>query len=139
MALTSTDAKILQAFNRALRTAYPSTKIAFGNMNFTPPRRESHFRTGFLPNPPRQEELGDTAPNVHTGAYQVSVFAPSGEGAVDAIDLAGSVAAAFPRGRRIIDEGIIIRIDGPPSIAPALQEPDWYQIPVSINYVVNSE
>jgi hypothetical protein len=62
------------------------------------------------------------------GIYQVSVYAPAGEGLGTALTQAQAVADHFKRQNL---SGIAC---GVPVLAPPLQEPDWVHIPVSIPF-----
>ena len=63
------------------------------------------------------------------GIYQVSVYAPAGEGLINALTQAQAVADHFKRQNL---SGVSC---GVPALAPPLSEPDWVHCPVSIPFV----
>ena len=113
----------------ARMAALPSlgaSKIAWPNVALAT-QTALYYVVAFLPatvNPPL------SGGNDHEqGIYQVSVFAPAGAGLGPALVQAQAVADHFNRQNL---SGISC---GVPTLAPALIEPDWVHIPVSIPFI----
>ena len=79
-------------------------------------------------------EIGQDGPNDYKGFYQVDVFWPIGKGVSDPMEVACAVTTHFKLGTSITREGLSFWIDAPPYLSPALQEADWFQIPVTVPY-----
>jgi hypothetical protein len=64
------------------------------------------------------------------------VYWPEGQDAVRAQEVAvAPLRRLYPRNLVLELEGVRVKISGPASPGPALFEPGWMQIPVSIPYV----
>lgn len=116
----------LDAFATAqsLAIAYPGTAYE--------PTGAAYLRPWFMPATTNPFDLSDT--NEYRGVFQVSVFAPEGGGVVSAMETASALAAHYQRGTTLEHEGLSFRIIAPPSIGPAIQEPGWLSLPVSVSY-----
>ncbi len=108
--------------------------LAWENVPFTPEVGQPWLKTGFLPAPVRQAELApDGGRNRHQGIYQVSLFYPAGQGSGPARSMAERVISGFKRGTVLSGEGIKVHIQRAWR-GPALSEPDWFQVPVSVQW-----
>lgn len=115
-----------------LGTYTPAPPIAWPNVPYTP-GTAAWLRVSHLPAPSVRRSIGVDGQNVYTGIYQVTVNAPAGKGPGAAETLADAIANWFPIGSTYTANGVTVRIAAV-SCAPALSEPDWYRVPVSITY-----
>jgi hypothetical protein len=131
---TGIETRILEALNAQLAALVlsPVVPIAWQNKSFTP--SGAYLRPWLLPVRTDALTVSVLGSNDYAGLYQVDVFWPSGSGLTDPMERASAIAAHFKRGTRISREGITVRIDDPPWPGPALQEPNWIQVPVSVPY-----
>lgn len=96
----------------------------------------SHLRAFLLP----AQTLGlDVAGNHRgwRGLFQVSIFSKPGIGSQWAESLAGELDELFPHGSAIDYHGLPVRIIAPVTIRAAVQETDWYSVPVDVRYAAD--
>lgn len=108
-------------------TALPSlgtSKIAWPNVAL-PTQNSLYYAVHFLPAAVEPELNGG---DHEKGTYQVSVFIPEGLGIAAALTAAQAVADHFKRQNL---SGISC---GVPTLAPPIQEPNWWHVPVSIPF-----
>lgn len=103
--------------------------VAYENQPYTPVTGTLFLRENLLPADIDALTVADGDSMQYNGIYQVTVFAPAGEGAATGRAMAESVALHFKRGTAV-PGGRVLSV----SIAAAQQDGGWYQIPVSINY-----
>lgn len=70
------------------------------------------------------------------GTFQVNIVSPEGAGLVAAFELAAALKAWFAPGTALSHQGMAFSIQTPPHIGPALEEPGWTVVPVSIRWRV---
>lgn len=79
------------------------------------------------------EDVAATGSTSFTGLYQVTVFAPVGGNKFTGMDMADQIKDHFSRGIRLQKDSVTVEIiqrrDN-----PAMQDSDWYRIPVTISY-----
>lgn len=102
-----------------------TSKIAWPNVALAA-QSALYYVVAFLPAQVNPELQGA---DHEEGIYQVSVFAPAGQGLGSALTQAQAVADHFKRQNL---SGISI---GVPTLAPPIIEPDWVHVPVSIPFV----
>lgn len=108
--------------------------IAWENSPFTPQVGIPWIKAGLLPGPVVQADMApDGGRDRHQGIYQVSLFYPAGQGSGPARRMADQVTAGFKRGTVLSQAGLNIRIQRAWR-APALSEPEWFQVPVSVQW-----
>jgi hypothetical protein len=112
-------------------SGYQASNVAWENSEFEPTVGTSWLRPTFMPAEPEQADLGDSGRNRLTGIYQVSVFAPTGEGAGEAESKAEDLVTYFKRGKTFVSGGVTVRVRRAWRSAAA-QEADWYHVPVSV-------
>jgi glycine/D-amino acid oxidase-like deaminating enzyme len=137
MAATTIEGRIpeaLLAYMAALALT-PPLPVAYPGIAFMPPANAPYLRVYFIPNGAERLFIGNGEENLHQGILQVTVVYPAGQGAVTPNDVAGRIADHFGEGTKLVIAGGFIRIDKRPSIAPAMQDTDLIQIPVSINWI----
>lgn len=71
------------------------------------------------------------------GVFQVSVFCPPGTGARQAEGIAQALDELFPAALCMEQSGLIVQITAPVSSSAAIQETDWYCLPVSCRYAAD--
>ena len=125
------------AVRTALDTLMAATfvaNVAYENAEYTPTVGTDWKRVTFLPTEPTQASLGTNGHNRLMGIYQVSVFAEVGKGPKAAEDAAELVITAFKRGTSLTAVGgVTTRIERAWR-GPAIQESDWYHVPVSVSW-----
>ncbi len=108
--------------------------LAWENVPFSPVVGRPWIRASFLPGPVIQAELAPAGGrNRHQGLYQVSLFYPAGQGSGPARGMAERVISGFKRGTVLNHQGIRVCIQRSWR-GPALGEPDWFQVPVSVQW-----
>lgn len=112
--------------------------VAWENIAYEPTITEAFVKPAILPAQPSTASLGENGLNRLTGVYQVSLFYPAWEGSGTARDTADSLISHFKRGTSLTSGGVTIEIERAWR-SPAVQEPDWYQIPVSIAWFTYHE
>ncbi len=110
-----------------------SVAQAYENVKYEPTVGTAFVRERFLPDPSVQESLGSAGYNRITGVYLIDAFCPSGVGVDDAEDLADTILAAFVRGSILTSSGISVVIEKSYR-SGGRSEPDWYQIPIVVQF-----
>lgn len=123
---------IRRALEVRLSALSPSVPTSWENIPFTPPN-SIYQRAYILPASTDNPTYGGSFMR-ESGILHVSVCAPIGNGALDAVSRAGLLRSWFYRGLSLDSNGVIVRILRSPSIAPAIYEEKTYVIPVSIPY-----
>lgn len=81
--------------------------------------------------------LGISELDRQNGFCQVSCFIRDGTGEIKAINMADRIIAAFPRGTRLTDGELIVRIDSPAYYKSGINTGDgWFMMPVTIPFTV---
>lgn len=126
-------ANIRSAFATKL-LAYPGVpSIAWENVAFTPVTGTTYLRPSLMVSEPNQAEIGENGLNHHTGVFQISILAPSGNGVGSIMTLMNGLVDFFKRGTRLTYSGTNIRITKVwPS--PWLTEADRVNVPISIRF-----
>lgn len=113
----------------------PPLPIAWPNLAFTPPAG-AYLQADHLQAPTVNLFLSNADPDMHVGLLQVTVVAPLNQGVIGAVEIAGSIANHFGKGTALDHEGLRVRIEDRPSIAPALVDEDRLRVPVTVTYRV---
>lgn len=117
-------------------TLSPALPIAWPNVAFENPTTAGAFlRVNFLPNPAEAVTIPHDGWDRHSGIMQVDVMWPEGEGIAPAMQRAEAVAAHFPRGWQVRNDGVLVQIVRRGTIAPAIQDPPFVMVPVSIRFL----
>jgi hypothetical protein len=132
---TGIEAKIFEGLMVRLGTlsTSPSMPIAYPNVVYDPPET-GYLRVTHLPNTTEQVTLGSSGRNRHFGLLQVDVMWPKGAGNVAPMEIAAAVISHFKRGTSFTQNSVLILINSPPSVAPAIDADPYMQIPVTIPY-----
>lgn len=136
MAATTIEGKIADLLLTRLGTLpfSPAYEIAYPNVPFDPPAG-TYLEARILTNNTVNMFMADSDPDMFQGILQITVVAPNGEGIVSASDIAGEIAGDL-KAAQITGQGLTIKIEDRPSIAPSMQEADRIRIPVSARYRV---
>ena len=104
--------------------------VAWPGATFTPPDSGLWYKPALLPG--GVDVANGVGGSVHqNGDYQISVFAPAGDGTATLYAAADALVAHFDR----VTLGSTLHT-GVPVIGPLLQEPDWIHLPVTVPYTV---
>ena len=130
--------EVRAALNTRLTAAFPgaaltAAAVAWPNRPFEPVVGTRWYRASFLPGEPFAAGIGEHAANRHGGIFQVDVFEPVGAGEGAAITAAERIAAVYKRDTALTYSGVIVRIEKS-WVEPAMQESDWFQAPVRIQW-----
>lgn len=111
----------------------PALRIAYQNVPFTPNGGETYLRPVLLPAPTISDDLAG-AHRGYVGVLQVSIVGPPNIGMGAALGIAAELDALFPVNGRYTASGVTTQVIGPASAGPVIQEPDQFNLPVSIQY-----
>ena len=131
--MSGLETQIFRAFTAAIDTFVAENPIdlAYPNALYTP-GAGPYLRPWMLPAPTSAFDYRAT--NEYRGVMQIDVFWPAGLGLVAPLEMAAALIAFFPRGSQLAGDDLTVSINEPPYLGPALQEPGWIQIPVSIRF-----
>lgn len=116
-----------------LRTLTNLPPVAWEAVSFEPPRG-LWLRPTMLTAEPNSLFVGaGITSQTRTGIYRIGVFAPTGTGIAAASQMADAIIDHFESSPVIPANGLNISVELAWR-APALTEPDWYQIPVSVRF-----
>ena len=105
--------------------------IAGENFNYTPTEGELYLHEKVLRSGHDRLGVEYTSQDRHRGIYQVSVYAPAGEGRAEGETQADLVAAHFPKGGEYSSGGVTVKIRYP-QVGGGFNSGSWRVIPVSI-------
>lgn len=125
----------LDGATRALETrlaqAFPTTPIAWPNVEFAAPHTQLHLRAWVLWAEGQFLSMCTEARNQVPGIYQVSIYSPLALGAAPALTMADQVRDLFNREQFA---GVRCNVPSGPVVLP--EDPPWYSVAVSIPFVV---
>ena len=131
------DALIRKAFETRVRSwglaRTPPLPVAFENAPFSKPANGRYARAIVLPGNTTSRDL-EGKHREYVGVFQVTLVIRQNVGTADATSLAKSLDEAFPTGPPLQQDGLNVWITRPMGAAPAIQEPDSYEVPVSATY-----
>ncbi len=133
------EASIFTALHEHLSslTLSPAMPIAWPNVDYTP-GDDGYLRVDHLPNTTAQATLGTTGKNRHRGIFQIAVHWPKGQGRTKPTDAADSIIAWFKRGTSLTENGVIVRVDAPPSLGPSMVDGEFFMMPISVPYTAEA-
>ena len=108
-------------------------EVAWENLVFRPRQGQAWLRPTLLPAQRRAAGLGAAAPDLLSGVYQVSLFAPAGQGWGPARALADALLAHFPRGATLASGGLRLNLNRSGCL-PAPEHEHWYHLPVVVSW-----
>jgi hypothetical protein len=130
--MAAPETKIRAAFVTRLQTFPSLPSVAWENISFTP-GVVTYLKPSLLPGEPFQAELGEAGQNRHSGIYQISIYAPAGNGVSAINTLRDNLVDFFKRGTLMTYSDITVQIQKAYS-GPILQDTDWIHIPITIRY-----
>lgn len=138
--MTTTIVSLQAALEARLNSLSPALPIAWENVVYAPTDVDAPYqRVNILPGESQNNTFGGggTELVMEVGIFQVRLYYPSGTGRGHAAARADLIRDHFPRGLAMAAGGITVIVQRTPSVAPALEEGDWYVLPVSIPYFAN--
>lgn len=130
MSLNAVQSAVFKRLKASPPSALP---IAYPNIAGQQPTTD-YLRVNVLPAQTETIGLEDTA--LERGIVQIDVMTRAGIGAIKAGEYAAAVLALFPRNLRLTEAGEAVRFEREGWAAQALQDGSWYQVPVSIPYLI---
>jgi len=118
------------ALDNRLNTIAGGYDIAWPNVPYEPVAGETYLRPTFLPTVTEQASMGTDGQDRTDAIYQIDVFTQAGSGRTAIPD---AVADHFKRGTDLTYNGTTVRVRNV-SIAPAIIDGAWQQVPVSIDF-----
>lgn len=129
------SASVNSLFFDAVKTAAGITKVALPNIPFDPSALESYYQVFIIPAMKRAK--GISSYNEQRGICQVSCFVKNKVGEINAVDMAETMIAAFPRGTKLTSGTLKVEINFPAYYGQGLTNNNmWYMVPVTIPYMV---
>ena len=122
---------IESALNAQLKTLGILT--SWENIGYKPTKGTLWIRPTFMPGQSRAAAIGVNAQDRITGIYQVDVFAPADNGVYDGGQQVDAIMTVYKRGTALTYSGVTVKINKVWR-STARPEPDWYQIPVIIEW-----
>lgn len=132
---TGLEVKIFRALTDRLDTlaAALSLSVAKPGLPFAPTSGTAYLRANFMPSITDAITV-DGLTNEYRGIFQISVYHPEGGGILQPFETASLLTDYFATGTSVEHQGQTFTIQSPPHIGPALEEPGWIMLPVSIRY-----
>lgn len=134
---TRTETKIAEALLGAVAavTLTPALPVAWPNVDFSPPADGPYLKVEHSPGEPSAASSGAEGYTRYVGILQVAVVARKNSGTITPTKAAAEIAAAFEIGTSIDADGVTVRIDRPPRVAPPVTGDSWVRYPVTIQYM----
>lgn len=112
----------------------PVLKVAYENVDFTPPSDGStYLRCFLLPADTDSQDLQGIH-EAFQGVFQVNIVAKAGIGLGAAKSVADELRALFPNNLRLTKSGLTVQSISPCSQGPTQQDTNTATIPVWFNY-----
>lgn len=121
----------VRALETRLVAAFPTTPIAWPNVEFQAPTGACYLRPWVLWGTGTLFTMGPTRSNRVIGLYQVNIYSPLALGAGVATTLGDQVRDVYNR----VDLGLV-RCDAPSGPVALEVEPPWYGLAISIPFAV---
>lgn len=112
--------------------ATKSLPVAYQGAKFSPPVTR-WLRATLLPANTDSQFIEGTD-RVYRGVWQMSLFVPAGSGSGDAETLVAELETLYPNNLRLTVSAFVLQTLTPLSAGRAVEEPDWYSIPMSLQY-----
>jgi hypothetical protein len=125
---------IQAALNQQLNTMPSAPPIAWPNTNYEPAVGTLWLRPTLLPADSEVATLGAGGSDENIGIYIIDIFAPLGDGHLEAYQMADTVANRFKTDTELTYNGRTVWCMSA-SIAAATREENWWQVPVRIAYL----
>lgn len=112
----------------------PTLPVSYPGVRYDPVVGTPYLRVTYLPNDSTPTGIAYDSDVSHRGLMQLSVFWPVSQGLVKPTKVASQVVDAFPRGTRLIRGSVVVQVEEQPQVAPAIQEPNWLQVPTVVRW-----
>ena len=126
-------ADINAALDSRLSSLAGGSPIAWSNTVYKPIKGTLYLKVDNLPSAVEQAGLGNNGLDEYRGIYQVTVFAPAGQGRGIADAKADAIADHFKRGTVLVYNGLSVRL-GNVSRNAGFIDGDRFVVAVSVNY-----
>lgn len=125
--------KLLESHFEQAVAAAMGWPIAWPNAEFTPPDNGSFFEFHIMP---AQRQILDVQGKMQqfTGAVQISVVVPPGDGTQNTVGIAQQVAEMFSPDTVISGSGLVVSITSFPTVFDGNDFGGGYMVPVSFEY-----
>ena len=110
-----------------------SLSIAKPGLPFAPSSGTAYLRAYIMPSMTESMDITGLV-NEFRGIFQVNVFYPEGAGIMVPYETASALCEHFTTGTQVTHQATTFTILSPPHIGPAIEEPGWVMLPVSIRY-----
>jgi hypothetical protein len=107
--------------------------VAWPNAVYTPTIGTMYLRPTFLPGDTDPAAIGSTAQDVTSGLYQIDIYAESGRGQIEILEMADRIADQFKRGSVLTYNGVNVRVVRT-SRGGATVRDGWFVLPVTITF-----
>jgi Bacteriophage related domain of unknown function len=107
--------------------------IAKPGLPFSPSSATAYLRAYIMPSMTESMDITGLI-NEYRGIFQVNVFYPEGAGIMVPFESAAALCEHFTTGTLVTHQATTFSILSPPHIGPAIEEPGWIMLPVSIRY-----
>lgn len=112
----------------------PALRIAWPNQPFTAADGETYIEVAHLPNRNQRLFIGSTDPHLRQGILQLTIRGHQNQNAINLTAIASAVAAHFPADLRMTSNGVTVRVQRAPDIAPGFKDDPHWVVPVSVSY-----
>lgn len=121
----------------ALPVAWPNVDFPGKNAGGTPrPKPATYLAVQHFPNRNVRLVIKGSGPHLRQGILQVTVVGEMNKGAALCTKAAGEAASHFPADLTLSSDGVEVRIEAAPDVAPAMRDDAAWSVPVSIRYQV---
>lgn len=126
-------ARLLLARCANLSVGSPALPVAMPDVAFTPPVNGKYLRISLFSNAPAWQGL--TAGRLDQGLLQITVVWPKGQGVIKAREAAAVVIGHFPKGLKLVNAGVQVRINREPWAGSPILDDSASLIAVTIPWV----
>ncbi len=107
--------------------------VALPNSTYKRTTGFPYIKASFLPGEPSQATLGPDGSNRHVGIFQATLFWQEGKGMSAPGEMADEIVDHFARGTVLTQGDEVISITRAYA-GPAMIEPGWLYIPITVQY-----
>lgn len=132
---TDVETKIEAALlDRVESLVWVASQIAWPNAEFSPTIGTKWIRPTVIPGETLSPGVSADTSEDHQGLLQISLFYPAGSGALSAQRDASIILEHFAKDTQMLRVDVTVTISKAPWREAAIQETDWYHIPLRIPY-----
>ena len=111
---------------------FGDAEVAWPAVNYVPKSGQHYLRPTVLWGTSNIPNVGAADSEFYSGILQIDVFWPENQGLTLPTTKAKEIIEFFPKGLDLSAGQLKLKIQNKPYVSPALQEPGWIQVPVSI-------